>query len=203
MLNEDKCYCQGMNFVGAFILKICEDEEESFYFLLGLFKYTDYKIIFMDDLSQLRLNFSVFDEILNLYIPTLYSYFNENKVVANYYLSAWFIAIFTSLVKRDQRLDAFLKIFDLFLIDGWKAIFNVSMDILRKNEEILLTMKNEALFHYLTAVLGNGFLFNRQTYEYLLDNNINKRTVLRISGKLIHNIENQVNQTNKLNEKIK
>ena len=203
MLNEDKCYCQGMNFVGAFILKICEDEEESFYFLLGLFKYTDYKIIFMDDLSQLRLNFSVFDEILNLYIPTLYSYFNENKVVANYYLSAWFIALFTSLVKRDQRLDAFLKIFDLFLIDGWKAIFNVSMDILRKNEEILLTMKNEALFHYLTAVLGNDFLFNRQNYGYLLNNNINKRTVLRISGKLIHNIENQVNQTNKLNEKIK
>ena len=203
MLNDDGCYCQGMNFVGAFILKICENEEESFYFLLGLFKNTDYKNIFMNDLSQLRQYFSVFEEILNLYIPTLYSYFNESKVVANYYLSAWFIALFTSLVNRDQKLDAFLKIFDLFIIDGWKAIFNISMDILRKNEEILLTLKNEALFHYLTSVLGNDFLFNKQNYEYLLKNNINKRTVLRISGKLIHNVENQVNQTDKLNQKIK
>ena len=203
LLNDDKCYCQGMNFVGAFILKICEDEEDAFYFLLGLFKNTDYKNIFMDDLSQLRLNFSVFEEILNLYIPTLYSYFNENKVVANYYLSAWFIALFTSLVNRDQRLDSFLKIFDLFIIDGWKAIFNISMDILRKNEQMLLTMKNETLFHYLTSTLGSDFLFNKHNYEYLLNNNINKRTVLRISGKLIHNIENQVNQTEKLNEKIK
>ena len=203
MLNEDGCYCQGMNFVGAFIIKICEDEEESFYFLMGLFKNTDYRSIFMKDLSKLRLYFSVFEEILNLYIPTLYSYFNENKVVANYYLSAWFIALFTSLVNRDQKLDAFLKIFDLFIIDGWKAIFNISMDILRKNEEILLTMKNESLFHYLTSVLGNDFLFNKENYGYLLRNNISKRTVLRISGKLIHNIENQVNQTNKLNEKIK
>ena len=203
MLNDDGCYCQGMNFVGAFILKICEDEEESFYFLLGLFKNTDYKNIFMNDLSQLRIYFSVFEEILNLYIPTLYSYFNECKVGANYYLSAWFIALFTSLVNRDQKLDAFLKIFDLFIIDGWKAIFNISMDILRKNEEILLTLKNESLFHYLTSVLGNDFLFNKRNYEYLLKNNINKRTVLRISGKLIHNVENQVNQTDKLNQKFK
>ena len=203
MLNEDGCYCQGMNFVGAFILKICEDEEESFYFLMGLFKNTDYKSIFMKDLSRLRLYFSVFEEILNLYIPTLYSYFIENKVVANYYLSPWFIALFTSLVKRDQKLDAFLKIFDLFILDGWKAIFNICMDILRKNEEILLTMKNEALFHYLTSILGNDFLFNKENYECLLKNNINKRTVLRISGKLIHNIANQVIQTDKLNEKIK
>ena len=203
MLNEDGCYCQGMNFVGAFIIKICEDEEESFYFLMGLFKNTDYRSIFMKDLQILRLYFSVFEEILQLYIPTLYSYFVENKVVANYYLSAWFIALFTSLVNRDQKLDAFLKIFDLFIIDGWKAIFNISMDILRKNEEILLTLKNESLFHYLTSVLGNDFLFNKDNYEYLLKNNINKRTILRISGKLIHNIENQINQTDKINEKFK
>ena len=203
LLNEDGCYCQGMNFVGAFIIKICEDEEESFYFLMGLFKNTDYRSIFMKDLTQLRLYFAVFEEILNLYIPTLHSFFNENKVVSNYYLSPWFIALFTSLIKRDQKLDAFLKIFDLFIIDGWKAIFNISMDILRKNEEIMLTMKNENLLHFLTSVLGNDFLFNKENYEYLLKNNINKRTVLRISGKLIHNIENQVNQTNKLNELIK
>ena len=203
MLMEDGCYCQGMNFVGAFIIKICEDEEESFYFLMGLFKNTDYRSIFMKDLSILRLYFTVFGEILNLYIPTLHSYFIENKVEVNYYLSPWFIALFTSLVNRDQKLDAFLKIFDLFIIDGWKAIFNISMDILRKNEEILLTMKNEALFQYLTSVLGNDFLFNKDNYEYLLRNNINKRTKLRISGKLIHNIENQITQTDKLNEKIK
>ena len=170
---------------------------------MGLFKNTDYRSIFMKDLTKLRLYFSVFEEILKLYIPTLYSYFIENKVVANYYLSAWFIALFTSLVHRDQKLDAFLKIFDLFIIDGWKAIFNISMDILRKNEEILLTLRNESLLHYLTSVLGNDFLFNKDNYSYLLKNNINKRTVLRISGKLIHNIENQINQTEKLNQKIK
>ena len=80
-------------------------------------------------------------------------------------------------------------------------MFNISMDILRKNEEILLTLKNEGLFHYLTSVLGNDFVLNEENYGYLLNNNINKRLMLRISGKLIHNVENQVNQTEKLNEK--
>ena len=203
MLNEEGCYCQGMNFVGAFIIKITEDEEESFYFLMGLFKYTDYRSIFKTDLSKLKLYFSIFDVVLKLYIPTLESYFEENKVKSNYYLSAWFIALFTSLVKHGKKLDAFLKIFDLFLIDGWKAIFNISMDILRKNEEILLTMKNEGLLHYLTSALGNDFVLNKENYGYLLDNNVNKRLVLRISGKLMHNIENEINQTEKIKENLK
>ena len=203
MLNEEGCYCQGMNFVGAFIIKITEDEEDSFYFLMGLFKYTDYRSIFKTDLSKLKLYFSIFDVVLKLYIPTLESYFEENKVKSNYYLSAWFIALFTSLVKQGKKLDAFLKIFDLFLIDGWKAIFNISMDILRKNEEILLTMKNEGLLHYLTSALGNDFVLNKENYGYLLDNNVNKRLVLRISGKLMHNIENEINQTEKIKEKLK
>ena len=203
MLNEEGSYCQGMNFVGGFILKISENEEESFYLLMGLFKYTDYRSIFKKDLTKLRLFFAIFENILKLYIPTLESYFIENKITANYYLSAWFIALFTSLVKQGQKLDAFLKIFDLFIIDGWKAIFNISMDILRKNEEVLLTYKNEVLLHYLTNSLGYDYVFDRKNYEYLLDNNINKRLVLRISGKLIHNIENEVNQTEKLKEILK
>ena len=107
------------------------------------------------------------------------------------------------MVKQGNKLDAFLKIFDLFIIDGWKAIFNISMDILRKNEEILLTMKNEGLLHYLTSNLGSYFVLNEENYGYLLDNNVNKRLVLRISGKLMHNIKNEINQTEKLNEKLK
>ena len=203
MLNEEGSYCQGMNFVGGFILKISENEEESFYLLMGLFKYTDYRSIFKKDLSKLRTFFAIFEKILKLYIPTLQSYFIENKVTANYYLSAWFIALFTSLVKQGQKLDAFLKIFDLFIIDGWKAIFNISMDILRKSEDKLLTLKNEVLLHHLTNTLGYDYVLDKKNYEYLFDNNINKRLVLRISGKLIHNIENEVNQTEKLKEILK
>ena len=203
MLNEEGCYCQGMNFVAAFIIKIIETEEDSFYFLMGLFKYTDYRSIFVKDLTKLRMYFLVFDIILKLYIPTLESYFEENKVKSNYYLSPWFIALFTSLVKQGNKYDAFLKIFDLFIIDGWKAIFNICMDILRKNEEILETFRNENLLHYLTSALGSDFVLNRENYEYLLNNNVNKRLVLRISGKLIHNIENEINQTEKINEKLK
>ena len=203
MLIGEGSYCQGMNFVAAFIIKITGKEEESFYYLMGLFTYTDYRAIFLKDLSKLRQYFSVFDVILKLYMPTLESYFEENKVKSNYYLSAWFIALFTSLVKQGKKLDAFLKIFDLFIIDGWKAIFNICLDILRKNEEILLTFKNENLLHYLTSALGNDFVLNRENYEYLLNNNVNKRLVLRISGKLIHNIENEINQTEKIQEKLK
>ena len=51
--------------------------------------------------------------------------------------------------------------------------------------------------------MGSDFVLNMENYEYLLNNNVNKRLVLRISGKLIHNIENEINQTEKINEKLK
>ena len=71
MLNEEGCYCQGMNFVAAFIIKIIETEEDSFYFLMGLFKYTDYRSIFVKDLTKLRMYFLFFDIMLKLYILNL------------------------------------------------------------------------------------------------------------------------------------
>ena len=196
LLNPDSNYCQGMNFVAAFILKICENEEESFYLLMGLFKNTSYKNIFLNDLADLKSYFNIFDRLLYLYLPTVYYLFNTNKIVPNYYLSTWFITLFTGLVSKDLKLGPFIKIFDNFIINGWKSIFNVSMEILRINEEILMTMKSESLMHYLTSKLGSEFLFSNDTHHSLFG----KWNKNKISGKLLHNIANQLNQMKVMNE---
>ena len=195
LLNPDSNYCQGMNFVGAFILKICEDEEESFYLLMGLYKNSPYRNLFINDLKDLKLYFNIFDRLLFIFIPTLYSLFNTNKILPNYYLSSWFITLFTGLVNSDLNLGSFVKIFDNFIISGWKSIFNVSMEILRDNEEILMKMKNETLVHYLTSKLGNEFLFSNEIHHSLIE----KRSKNKISRELLHNIENQLNQMELMN----
>ena len=184
-----------MNCVGAFILKICEDEEESFYLLMGLYKNSPYRNLFINDLKDLKLYFNIFDRLLFIFIPTLYSLFNTNKILPNYYLSSWFITLFTGLVNSDLNLGSFVKIFDNFIISGWKSIFNVSMEILRDNEEILMKMKNETLVHYLTSKLGNEFLFSNEIHHSLIE----IRSKNKISRELLHNIENQLNQMELMN----
>ena len=64
MLNKDSNYCQGMNYIIAFIISICNNEEEAFYLSLSLFKNTKYKTIFLNELKILRLYFAIFDKLL-------------------------------------------------------------------------------------------------------------------------------------------
>ena len=57
-LIPEQTYCQGMNFIGIFLLKILnQKEDDAFYFMVGLFKCTEYPQIFDDNLFQLNLKF--------------------------------------------------------------------------------------------------------------------------------------------------
>ena len=46
MLLPEINYCQGMNFIVAFLLKIIKEEETVFYIIMGIFVYTNFKKIF-------------------------------------------------------------------------------------------------------------------------------------------------------------
>ena len=142
-LIPEQTYCQGMNFIGIFLLKILnQKEDDAFYFMVGLFKCTEYPQIFDDNLSQLNLYFNIFNQILSIFMPNLYFYLKANNIIPNYYLSSSFITLFTNYFNKDKKLNLFIKIFDLFIIDGRKGIFNVLLEIMWTNEEKLLNLEH-------------------------------------------------------------
>ena len=195
MLNSESNYYQGMNFVGAFFLKLNGNkEEDTFYLLLSIFKNTQYKNIFLNNLSGLGLYFNVFEKILFLFIPTLYLYFKNHKILPDYYLSSWFITLFTNYANKQANIDVFIKIFDMFIMDGWKGIFNLVIEILRHNEDALLNMKNENLLGFLNNNLMDDFLLNYRLYSCFNLNYVNM-----ITEKLMISIDNQFNQSLNLN----
>ena len=193
-LNPEPTYCQGMNFIVVFLLKLLnEREDDAFYLMLGLFKCTTYPQIFHDNLLQLTMYFKIFDRLLFIFIPTLYNYFKSNNVIPNYYLSSCFITLFTNYANKEKKINLFIKIFDLFIIDGWKSIFNIIMEIMWRNEEKLLSLKNENLLHFLNGNLVNDFLVNYKTYNCL---ELHQRQ--KISNNLIKNLEYQLINSSKL-----
>ena len=92
-------YCQGMNYVAAFLLNITNSEEEAFYLFLSIFDGTDYGKLFIDDLAKLKKYFYVFERLLNVLLPELDYYLKINKIDANYFVSPWFITLFTKLLQ--------------------------------------------------------------------------------------------------------
>lgn len=95
-MNPDISYCQGMNYIAAFIYQMTEDEEEAFYLFYSIITSTQYGQIFLNDLSKLKEFFYVFDRLIYIYMPELYVFFKNHGIIVSYYCSPWFITLFTN-----------------------------------------------------------------------------------------------------------
>ena len=187
-------YCQGMNFIAAFLYRISKSEEQTFYLMLGLLKNTKFSKIFYNELKKLKLYFSAFEKILTLYLPIVSSFLKTNSIMANYYSSAWFITLFTSSMVKNTKLDGLVKIWDNFLLKGWKCIFNTGLILLEMSDEKLLTLRNEALMTFLSNGITQNLIF--EDFSLLLQ----KLKKFKIKNKLIHNIKNEIKHEEQLTE---
>ena len=186
---EDTSYCQGMNYLVCFIILISENEEEAFYLSLGFLKYTPYKSLFTNDLKTLKLYFAIFDKLLHIYLPTIYSYLNSNKIYSDYYLSPLFITLFTNLLDEKLSIDPFIEIINLFIIHGWKSVFNIILNIFRLSENNIVNIKSENVLQFLTSEICLKFI--KDIEENMKFYAINQ---IKVSRKLICEIENEFSQ---------
>ncbi len=131
MLIPDINYCQRFNFISAFLLRIINNEEESFNIMMGIFLHSNFGVIFYDDLSKLEIYFSIFERLLFLFLPELSNFFKTNSILTNFYASPWFITLFTNTMNKNSKLDIIIKIFDNFILSGWKTIYNTSYYFLK------------------------------------------------------------------------
>ncbi len=108
-----------MNYIASFLYKITSNEQDAFYLMLGLFENTDFSLIFVEDLLRLKIFFYVFERLLSLYLPELYTYFKTNSIIVNYFCSPWFITLFTNTCPFAESGDnpmILFKIWDDFLL---------------------------------------------------------------------------------------
>ncbi len=197
MLIPDINYCQGFNFISAFLIKITNNEEESFYIMMGLILNTNFKVIFYNDLSKLEIYFSVFERLLSLFLPELSNCFKIHSILTNFYASPWFITLFTSTINKNSKLEVIIKIFDNFILSGWKTIYNTSLKLLESREQLILTMKSENILHYITSDLIKDELYGEESEKFI--NKISEPSIIK--KKLIHNIKNEI-KTDKEYKKV-
>ena len=187
-------YCQGMNFIISFFINLFNDEEESYYLYLGLLNSTDLKIIFEKDLLNLKIYFTIFERILILYMPIIFLYLKNNNILTNYYASPWFITLFTSTMNTHNKLNILVKIFDNFILNGWKTIFNTSLMIVKEKEDYILSLKNEELLKYFNGEIVEQIFYNEDNYKF--EELINKSCLIK--EKLIKNIEKEIGFENQI-----
>ena len=192
-------YCQGMNFICQFLLEVTKNEEKTFNIFSAILDKTKYGDLIHDDFNLMKKYFYVFERLINLYLPELSTLLKHNNVLPSYYISPWFITLFThSFIGNQTKL--LLHIFDLFILDGWICIIKIGLMLLKHYQKGLMEMNFEELLNFLINDLKEKYdFFNNNNYENFLE----MYHDMKIPKGLVSNIENEFELEKKISIKQK
>lgn len=198
--NGNMGYCQGMNYIAEMIYEMTENEEETFFIFLGFFFSTEYSLIYEKDLQKLKSFFYVFNRLISLFEPEIYSYLLSNSLDVHAFSPSWFITLFVSArphVKEAGLPKVIIRILDRFIVSGWKSIIKVCINLLHLYETKLMEMKSETLLNFVINDMIKSEFFNNDNIELFEKTYSN----ILITRSLITNIEDEFNLDSKFRER--
>ena len=186
-------YYQGMNQIAAFLLNICDDdEEEAFYIFMSFLKNSKYRTLFENDLEKMNCLFYQFERLLSLYLPEIHLFFKASSINSGYFISPWFITLFTNTFIDDENKNNFksiMLIWDLFIFGGWKAIMKVGLILLKKKERYIMEKLSECLLPFLTGEILKSEILDSEHFDELMD--LCNNSEFKISNILLKDLENE------------
>jgi len=135
--NKEVGYIQGMAFICALLLTYM-DEERSFFMLHTLIKNYELEGIYLPGFKDLKKKFFVLLNLEKKFIPKCYRVLQKDEVFPSSYASEWFICLFS----RNLDFNILVRIFDTFLLEGFKVIYRFSLAFIKLKEKDLTDSNN-------------------------------------------------------------
>lgn len=74
--------------------------------------------------------------MIKFHMPKLFNHLRAIQMTTDYFTSKWIMTVFACFLPYEQLPP----IFDMFLMDGWRAVFRIGIALLREMENSLLKM---------------------------------------------------------------
>ena len=126
-----------MGFIVAVFLTYM-DEESSFFMLHSLMKKYDMEGFYLPGFPILKKTFYILLNLEKKFIPKIYELFKKEGMIPSMYASEWFICLFS----RNLEFNSLVRIFDVFLLEGYKVIYRFALAFLKLKEEKFLEGKD-------------------------------------------------------------
>ena len=158
-------YCQGMNFIVGYLLKLTNyDEVKTFYIFKNILY--DIKGYFEDGFPLLKKNNNLFTKNFKELCPKLYKHFQKHDIVNEFWVGKWLQTLFTLSLPFEELTI----IWDVLLIRGFDFIVYICLAITEYIEKDLLEIKESAeIVSYFEKVLNsqdNGLIpANKKFFE--------------------------------------
>ncbi|XP_065193368.1 LOW QUALITY PROTEIN: growth hormone-regulated TBC protein 1-A-like [Sycon ciliatum] len=128
-------YCQGLNFVTAYLLLIVENEEEVWLMIALLDSLPDY---YGDKLRGMQMDCYVLQQLVKMKMPRLHDHFLRHSCSVDLFATKWFINLFLDCLPQETAF----RVLDCLFYEGSKVLFRVALTILKHEEERLLSFSD-------------------------------------------------------------
>lgn len=182
--NQEVGYCQGMNYIVGTIYLQVQDEALAFKILVALIDKFQMKNLFISSLPKLKQFFYQLDRIIGLFLPELHEKFKEISICSGHFSSSWFITLYSSILQNKPNI--LYKVWDMFILDGWKTIFKVAVVMLAKLSRSIVAGRFEDIMMILT-----NFQLVNLGFEMFDEDFIPRVQTINISNALLRDLESE------------
>jgi len=143
-------YSQGMGFLVGMLMLHISDEETVFWCFVHLMfaKKYNFRLLYQGDCQVLKIMLIQFDACLKRHRPALYAHMSKEGIDSSMYATQWFLTIFSYRLPLPVAGLAW----DLFLDEGFKAVFQIGLEIFAMLEDELMGQPFERMLPIITKL---------------------------------------------------
>ena len=177
-------YCQGMNFIVAFLLLVNGgNEQEAFWFFVGLARSHDYLLMgfFERNFPLLNLYHHVFYEVFKRELPNLHEYLSSQEIPDQLWITKWLLTMFL------YSLPPYIvvRIWDYIFSENLFALIKISIGLLKIIEKDLMNLDTLGFDILLRHIKGDKKKLNQDDEYTFIVKHIDPEALISISKKII------------------
>lgn len=146
-------YTQGMAFITVPLLMNMESDE-AFCMLVKLMFTYGFRDFYLPEMPGLHLRIYQFDRLIEDALPELYLHLKKQNIKSSMYALQWFLTLFA----YKFPLDMVLRIYDVVIAEGLESILKFALNLMIKNNDLLLTLNFDDLLNFLKEKLFYCYL---------------------------------------------
>lgn len=145
MYDTEVGYCQGMNYISAMFLTFLS-EEKAFWLLVVVMNDEPYKLrdLFGEDMAGAHEVLFIAEKLLAQFLPKLSKHLEAESIHMSMFVTPWFLTAYTSTFP----FDLVARVWDCFLIEGWKVLYRVMLSLLEFASNDILHLQFEQILSY-------------------------------------------------------
>ena len=162
-------YCQGMNFIVGALINFIDDEETCFWLFLHFLDNIGLKDLYLQNMPEYLIKLYQLNYFIKEYFPKMHHHLKTNSINLDIFFSKWILTIFSNFLS----FETLYNIWDIFMLDKWKAIFKFSIIIASYMKDDLINMDLHCYSSYIRNNNINSLKFHELSkyyYKYKINN---------------------------------